>query len=339
MTGRLRIVLVRAVGKLPPELRKEGELLLSPRAIKAMVALLAVSVAAQFTPYGWAMDAALFCLGAVAAGTSVVQGAACLSSAVRETYNAERESDLRRAGDHLAQALVQLGVGTVLLWLTKRSLPIRSLGANEAAAAARAVKLDPGGRDIALWSGVPEKFIPKKFATLERMLEETPAGRALQEHLSQSGKWEEMKGLWIELSERTSQLAEDNDGPLHYFVDAERGYLDAMFPSKQTIGEWWPRYQQEALEETRLKFAKDGPAKADAEIKAQQQRFSRWSEEDKEAQFYAMSRRSKFTRPDGRRAVEDEIFHKVEKLRHGGYWVHEIDKSGIEVRSKWVDPY
>jgi hypothetical protein len=337
LTGRLRVALVQAIKKLPPELRSEGELLLSPQAISAMAGMIALSIGSQFTPVGWVVDAGLFCLGVAALGRSSIQAGFYLGSFARETYNAERESDLLHAGDDLAKALVQLGVGSFLLWLTKRSPYPASLTTPEAAAAARAVKLDPAGRDIAFWSGVRQEHIPRNFATLERMLDETPAGRALQDHMERL-KWEDMKGLIYELSDRTSQLAESNKGQLHYFVDAERGYIDSMFPSKQAVSEWWPRYQQDAIKETRLRFAKEGPAKVDAEVKAQQQRWSRWTAEDKEAQFYAMSRRSKFKRPDEGRAIEDEVFHKIEKLRHGGYWIHEINKNGVELRRRWYQP-
>jgi hypothetical protein len=203
--------------------------------------------------------------------------------------------------------------------------------------AASAVKLKPAGREIALWSGVKQEHIPQRFATLERMLDETDAGKTLKK-LLESGKWDETKWSWFELSDRTATLAaENNKEPLHYFVSADRGYYEALHPTESAIAKWWPSYQNELIAETRSRLATKGADSSaiEREVSAQKQRLSTWTDDRIKDQYYATMRTSKRARADGTRAVEDEIFHKLEKLKVSGAWVHELNENGVEVRRWW----
>jgi hypothetical protein len=329
--ARVAITLRYAVDLLPVELRDQGRALLTPETAAVMAVMLAVSVGAQFTPWGWAVDLVMFCLGTAALGAAFIGVSADLSAFASETVSAETDDDLRRAARHLARAISVIGVGTLLMWLTKQGANI-ALSTSELLAVARGVILDVADREVALWSGVEPKQIPRQFATLERMLDETPAGRELRLRLSDFQKF---KDVWYELSERTATLAAKSKKPVHYFISADRGYYDALYPGKPALHEWWNAYRPELLRGTRNRLTASGTAQADVErqVVAQQQRLSKWTQEDIEAQYYAQHRRSRY---DPSR-IEDEVFQKLEKLQLRGAWVHEMDPNGIETRKWWQE--
>jgi len=88
----------------------------------AMAAMIGLGAGAQLTPFGWVADIAGFCLGAYAyaLGSSIWQVSADLRQFASGLQAAQTDADLRSAGQHLARTLSVIGIGTLLLWLTKR---------------------------------------------------------------------------------------------------------------------------------------------------------------------------------------------------------------------------
>jgi hypothetical protein len=329
--ARVSVTLRYAVELLPGDLREQGRMLLTPWAIGTMAAMIGVSAGAQFTPFGWFADLVMFALGPAALGTAAIQVTTDLREFACGVVSAETDNDLRAAARHLARAISVIGVGTLLLWLTKRGART-VLSASETLSVARSVVLDVADREVALWSGVKPEQIPRRYATLERMLGETPAGRDLLQTL-EAGGFKKFKSVWYELSDRMGVLAEKSGKPVHYFVSEERGYYDALNPTEAKLTEWWAGYRPKLVQGTRSRLrANKGAAPLDIEreVTAEEQRLSKWTKDDIEAQYYAEHRRSRYDH----RYIEDEAFHKIEKHGLRGAWVHELDPNGIEIR-KW----
>lgn len=336
--ARVAITLEYTVNLLPAQLRDQGQALLTGKTIAATTAMIAISVGSQFTPFGWTVDLAMFGLGAAALGASVIQVGADLCAFASETASADSDDGLHSAARHLARAITVIGVGTLLIWLTKRGANI-ALSTSELLVVARGVVLNVADREVALWSGVkPLEHIPRQFASLERMLDETPAGRELLKTLRQfadRNEYNKVESVWQELSERIAALATESKRPVHYFVSADRGYYEALHPSKSALSEWWAAYRPELLRGIRRRLADAKAAQADIErqVMAEEQRLSRWTQEDIEAQYYAEQRHSRYY-PN---KIEDEVFHKLEKLHLRGAWVHELNSNGVEIRKWWQE--
>ena len=283
------------------------------------------------SPFGWVADVVGFCLGAYALGSSVWQVAGDLQAFGHEFQSALSEQDLKSAGSHLARALSVIGVGTFMLWLTKRAARA-VLTTQELRAAAKSVMLNSADREIAFWSGVDPMRIPSRYATLEGMLSETPAGRALLKALQSRNNFKKDEAVWYELSNRMADLGSDNSKPVHYFVAKSRGYREAL-----QVGEvpraWWQEYRPKLEQRIRTSMLRDG--KSPAEIEQRVARLSKWSQEEIEAQYYAEHR---VIQRGAQKFYEDEVFHKIEKLGLKGAWVHELDEKGVEVGARfWAD--
>jgi len=274
-----------AADALPNEVGDELRALLRPEAIGAMAVMLGITAGAQLTPFGWVADVVGFCLGAYALGSSVWQVAGDLQAFGHEFQSALSEQDLKSAGSHLARALSVIGVGTFMLWLTKRAARA-VLTTQELRAAAKSVMLNSADREIAFWSGVDPMRIPSRYATLEGMLSETPAGRALLKALQSRNNFKKDEAVWYELSNRMADLGSDNSKPVHYFVAKSRGYREAL-----QVGEvpraWWQEYRPKLEQRIRTSMLRDG--KSPAEIEQRVARLSKWSQEEIEAQYYALS--------------------------------------------------
>lgn len=330
MRARLSIIMRYAVEMLPGDLREQGEVLLTPWAIASMAAMFGISVGAQFTPFGWLADLAMFGLGAAAVGTAAIQVMTDLRAFAHGALSADTDDDLRASAGHLARAITVIGVGTLLLWLAKRSARV-FLSTSETLSAARSVVLDLGDREIAFWSGVKPEQIPRQYATLERLLGDTPAGRVLLEILERGG-FEKFESVWYELSDRIGALAAKSGKPAHYFVSAERGFYEALNPTN--LMEWWLGHRAELAQTIRARLTADGASPAEIEQKVAA--LSRWTRDDIEAQYYAVKRGVIRPRPTGQRHYfEDEVFHKIEKLGLRGAWVHELDSNGVEICKWW----
>ena len=320
-----------AADALPNEVGDELRALLRPEAIGAMAVMLGITAGAQLTPFGWVADVVGFCLGAYALGSSVWQVAGDLQAFGHEFQSALSEQDLKSAGSHLARALSVIGVGTFMLWLTKRAARA-VLTTQELRAAAKSVMLNSADREIAFWSGVDPMRIPSRYATLEGMLSETPAGRALLKALQSRNNFKKDEAVWYELSNRMADLGSDNSKPVHYFVAKSRGYREAL-----QVGEvpraWWQEYRPKLEQRIRTSMLRDG--KSPAEIEQRVARLSKWSQEEIEAQYYAEHR---VIQRGAQKFYEDEVFHKIEKLGLKGAWVHELDEKGVEVGARfWAD--
>jgi hypothetical protein len=318
LTDRLARALRYAAERLPGEMGRALRSLIEPKSLALMAGFFGLSAAAQLTPYGWVADFIAFAVGVATLGPAALQAAAELRAFSSAIVSAAKEEDLRRAGEHLARALLLIGVGALLLWLTRRApkAGTGAAGAQAVMAAARSVPLNAGRLEVALWSDEAVlQFIPKRFATLERMLEATPQGKELLARIdskSAPGGWEAVKEYWWELSDRAAQVAEDSGRDVHYYVSRNRGFWDATHPPAEAeLRAWWAR--------------ENPPAS----------RSKTWTTDELEELYYAKNRRG--ARPDarGRFHYEDEVFHKIEKLNIRKVIVHEIDPAtGAE--KTWV---
>jgi hypothetical protein len=322
--AKLEKCLYYAADAVPGHVGNELRALARPEALGAMALMLGVTAGAQLTPFGWVADVIGFCLGAYALGSSVWQVAGDLRAFGSEFQSASSEPDLKAAGSHLAHALSIIGVGTFMLWLTKKGARA-ALSTQELLAAARSVVLHSAEREIAFWSGVDPMRIPTRYATLEGMLSETPAGRALLNALQSRNDFKKDQAVWYELSSRMAELGSESRKPVHYFVARSRGYRAAL-----QLGEvpraWWQEYRPKLAGQMRTSLAREG--KAPAEIEQRIARLSNWSQEDIEAQYYAEHRS---IQRGSRKLYEDEVFHKLEKLRLDGAWIHELDENNVEI--------
>lgn len=316
---------------LPGDVAHELQALREPKALAAMALMFGVVAGAQLTPLGWVADLAAFLLGVVALGTSALQVADDRRLFASKTANAQTDADLRSAGGHLARAISVIGIGTFMLWLTKRAgkLVISTRGL---IVAAERVALNTMGREVALWSGIDPLKLPARYATLELMLSETSAGRALLETLKRRNDFKGDQGVWFVLSERAAELASASGKEVHYFVAESRGYRKAL-ATGAVPAKWWNEVgKPDLIKHIRASVTKEGKPAPDIEQRIA--RLSTWSEEEIEAQYYAEHRRS----PHDPRKIEDEVFHKIEKLGLDRVKVHELDGAGNEVGDPfWVD--
>jgi len=318
-----------AAENLPGEARIQLTALLNPKAMAVLAAMIGISAGAQLTPFGWVADVAGFCLGAYALGSSIWQVSEDLRQFASGLQAAQTDSDLRLAGMHLARALSVIGVGTLALWLTKRGARVM-LSTQQLASAAEKVALNTTNREVALWSGINPAAIPRRYATLEGMLSETAAGRTLLEELQARNDFSRDKDVWYELSERTANLGAESRKDVHYFVAKSRGYRAAL-ELGETPRKWWlAEGKPKLVKEITAEMTRGG--KSAAEIRNRLSSLDSWNQERIEEQYYAVHRS---IRRGNRGLVEDEVFHKLEKLNLDGVWVHEVDANGVEVGEKF----
>lgn len=202
-----------------------------------------------------------------------------------------------------------------------------------ARALANRVKLDPEGCQIALFFGIGknEIHIPVNMATLPRMLRRTTEGRTLLKLLGRL-PWASQEPIWWKLSDRVSELAGLNGEPVHVYVSMS--YYDRVFPDPAELAIWWAGHKNELIDNDRKEArAKNIPeALTSAQLEAYRMKLDSWSQEDIEAQYYAIKGKNRFSG-----SYEDEIFHKIESLNIGNVHFHALDDAtGREVRD-WFD--
>lgn len=111
---RVGEALRRSLPRLGPEARAEVEKLLTPEVLATVAAVLAVWVGSHFFGIGEIVDIVLLVAGLAAIGLAVFDGVEEFLAFATLALNAQSESDLDRAGEHFAKAVMSLGVQTVL---------------------------------------------------------------------------------------------------------------------------------------------------------------------------------------------------------------------------------
>ena len=200
-------------------------------------------------------------------------------------------------------------------------------------ATAKRVKLDPGGRPIALYFGIKDaNKIPPRFATIGRMLGDTKEGQRLLKQLNElpwkdTGRIPGSEKIWWELSNRVAKKA-GRGGPVHVYVS--KAYYDRFFPDPATLKNWWRDHKDEliAKRQKELKAKNTPPDKLSKELTAHENKLDSWSQEDIEAQYYAVQGKNRFSGH-----FEDEIFHKVEALNLKDVHFHAVDDAGGELKT------
>lgn len=121
-TERLSIAIRRAVNSLPSQVKAKAEELLDPANLAIMAGALAIWIGSQATPVGWVVDIAMAGLGLYALGTEAVVVVRELKAFGMGIIEAEKESDLYKAGEHLGKAVAVVGIDLVVALLLKKAI-------------------------------------------------------------------------------------------------------------------------------------------------------------------------------------------------------------------------
>lgn len=121
-TDKLGVAIRHAALRLPAEARDQAMALIDPANLAIMAGALAVWVGAQATPVGWVVNIAMLGVGVVATGALAVQVARELRDFALGVLGADDTADLRAAGDHLAKAVLLVGVDLVVALLLKKAI-------------------------------------------------------------------------------------------------------------------------------------------------------------------------------------------------------------------------
>jgi hypothetical protein len=121
-TDKLGVAIRHAALRLPAEARDQAMALVDPANLAIMAGALAVWVGAQATPVGWVVNIAMIGVGVAATGAVAVQVARELRDFALGVLSADDTADLRVAGDHLAKAVVLVGVDLVVALLLKKAI-------------------------------------------------------------------------------------------------------------------------------------------------------------------------------------------------------------------------
>ena len=116
---KLTEAVTRSASALPQEIASELLAIFTPATLATMVSVFAVYIAAHSVGIGQAMDIGMLIAGGIFFGLdafTIFKDIAGFANAV----NAETESDLDKAGQHLASAIAKIGVDAVMTLLTKK---------------------------------------------------------------------------------------------------------------------------------------------------------------------------------------------------------------------------
>jgi hypothetical protein len=107
---RISAVIRKAVAKVPADVGRTLLDLLSPDSLALVASFVAVSVAANMTPYGWAADAVIAGVAFAFGGIAALHALRDLAECFTKVSTARSEQDLDQAADSLARAVVTIGV-------------------------------------------------------------------------------------------------------------------------------------------------------------------------------------------------------------------------------------
>jgi len=131
LEDRMIEVLHRAVQSdlLSEDAKQQLEQLLSPEAIAATVAVLAVWAGSQAIGIGFFIDMLMLAVGVFSVGMAAIEGARKLADFLSLTVNARNSDDLDKAAEILAAAIVLLGIVVFMTLIAKGMKGVR--GASE----------------------------------------------------------------------------------------------------------------------------------------------------------------------------------------------------------------
>lgn len=119
---KLGVAIRHAALRLPAQARDQTMALVDPANLAIMAGALAVWVGAQATPVGWVVNIAMIGVGVAATGMVAVDVAREIRDFALGVLGANDTADLRAAGDHLAKAVVLVGVDLVVALLLKKAI-------------------------------------------------------------------------------------------------------------------------------------------------------------------------------------------------------------------------
>lgn len=125
---RLESTFNRALPKLGPEAREQIAALINPTSLAIIAGVLVAWVVSHAFGVGEVIDIVLLVVGAFSLGFAVFTGIDHLYDFASGAYNAQQESDLDRAADHLAKAVAILGIQAVLAVLFRGRPNMRAGG-------------------------------------------------------------------------------------------------------------------------------------------------------------------------------------------------------------------
>ena len=118
----------RTIPKLPAESREQFAALFSPTNIAITGGVLTLWAASHLTGAGEVADIVLLVIGLVGVGTSIFGAARHIGSFLAQASNAESEADLNSAANHLAQAVVTIGVVAFIALIAKAGSRFKGAG-------------------------------------------------------------------------------------------------------------------------------------------------------------------------------------------------------------------
>lgn len=121
LTGRLAQAFERAIPKLPENIRRDVEALLTPANLAIMAGLTAVWAGSHFFGVGEIADVGLLVVGVITLGSEAFTVAGELKDFIEGAAGAKTPEDLDRAADHLAQAIARVGVDALAAFLTHKA--------------------------------------------------------------------------------------------------------------------------------------------------------------------------------------------------------------------------
>lgn len=120
---RLGETFTRCLPKLGPEARAQLAALITPEALAIIAGVLVAWVVSHAFGIGAVVDIVILTVGILGVGMAIFTGLDHLYEFATGAYRARTEQDLERAAEHLAQAIVILGVQAVLAVLFRRARP------------------------------------------------------------------------------------------------------------------------------------------------------------------------------------------------------------------------
>jgi hypothetical protein len=112
----------RSFSRMPGETAAKLASLVEPSALAMLAGTLLLWAGAHLVGIGEAIDLLMVVTGFIFVGWDAIKAVKHLVEFARRSVNAETETDLDAAGEHLAQAVAIIGVDVVLAFLTRRAV-------------------------------------------------------------------------------------------------------------------------------------------------------------------------------------------------------------------------
>lgn len=119
--SKLYVVIEKTIPLLPGEAGEYLRQMLQPETLAIMAGVVLVWALSHFVGIGEIVDVIVLVLGAAAIGAAAFTAGQELGAFGLKTYRAESEADLDAAANHLAKAIVLIGIEAVLALLLKKA--------------------------------------------------------------------------------------------------------------------------------------------------------------------------------------------------------------------------